>query len=285
MHLERELTLALELADTCGSLALALRHAGDAALEIREKSPQDGLVTRADTEINGRLVDAIRRAFPGDAVIAEESSGVDERVGHDRCWFIDPIDGTAEFARGEASWAIHIGLAVGGVPCLGVVHEPAGARTSWGVIDERGARAFGARPGEAARPLRVTATPLEALRLVSSKSHASPRITVVMERLAIPPARNLRIGSTGVKMAAIAWGDADLYVHPKAGTKLWDTCAPDAVLRAAGGHAGDLRGDPLVYAGAGLANEAGLLACAAANRVALVDRLAADVARWLDQSA
>ena len=282
MRLDAELALALRLAETCGELALALRRAGDDALDIREKSPEDGLVTRADTEINGRLVDAIRRAFPGDAVIAEESAAAEEgeRQRRDRCWFIDPIDGTSEFARGEPSWAIHIGLCVAGQPALGVVHEPAGGRTSWGVLDGAGPRAAGRRSGGASRDLHVALAPLDHLRLVSSKSHASPRILEVMERLAIPPERNLRIGSTGVKMAAIAWGEADLYVHPRAGTKLWDTCAPDALLRAAGGLVGDLGGAPLRYRGAGLGNDGGVLACAAAGGDAVVARLAPLVAAW-----
>jgi 3'(2'), 5'-bisphosphate nucleotidase len=54
-------------------------------------------------------------------------------------------------------------------------------------------------------------------------------------------------GSAGSKCALIASGAADLYVHPVPYLKEWDTCAPEAMLRAAGGRVTDCRGDALRY--------------------------------------
>lgn len=259
--LDDELRTALALARECGRIALAYQTGGSAAMQTRDKPDDAGPVTQADTEINARLVGALRAAFPGDAVVGEESAADAEAAsGAARCWYVDPIDGTTEYARGEACWAIQIGLCIDGEPVLGVVHEAAAGILTWGVRHRDRAEACVVRGDTPPAPLRPSARGLDALRLVSSKSHASPKTLEVMEVLRIAPERNLRIGSVGVKINTIARGDAELYVHPRAGTKLWDTCAPYAVLRAAGGAMTDLLGRPLEYDPRRLGHEAGLVA-------------------------
>lgn len=275
LPLDRELGLALDLARSCGAHALAIQRTG--LLETRDKPDDEGPVTRADTEVNARIVAALRAGFPDDDIIAEESGG--EVRGRARCWYIDPIDGTTEFARGEAEWAVQIGLCIDGEPVLGVVHEAGAGRLSWGLCGRAGARAMIEEGGEA-RPLRTGGARLDALRLISSKSHASPRIAAVMTALVIPTNRNLRVGSTGVKMNAVARDLADLYVHPSKGTKLWDSCAPHAVLLAAGGQVSDVRGLPLIYDPHHLANDFGLLASHGPEHAAIVAAIRPAVAEW-----
>lgn len=275
VSLDRELGLALDLARSCGALALSYQTGG--LLDTRDKPNDEGPVTRADMEVNARIVAALRAAFPGDDVIAEESDAV--VAGKARCWYVDPIDGTTEFARGEAEWAVQIGLCVDGEPVLGVVHEAGALRLAWGVTWAGEQRAELEIDGE--RTLLTSRdVELTALRLVSSKSHASPRIAEVMRALAIAEDRNLRMGSTGVKMTAVARGLAELYVHPSRGTKLWDSCAPHALLRAAGGRVSDVRGVPLVYDPRHLPNEFGLLATHGPRHDEIVAALAPVVASW-----
>lgn len=283
MDLSRELDVALDLARRCGAIALDYQRQGRDALEIRDKGHDQGLVTRADTELNTRLVEALHRAFPDDVIVAEESSDmVDaDRRSAARCWQIDPIDGTSEYSRLESSWAIHIGLVIDGEAALGVVHEPARGRISWGVNVGPKLGSWGQR--ERGQPFRLQrqAVGLDELRMVSSKSHVSPKTIEVMEALQIPSKRNLRLGSTGVKTMTLAWQESDLYVHPSAGTKLWDTAAPHAVLRGAGCTLSDLLGRPLRYRGPSIGNDAGLLACGADEHSEIRDRLHALAERWL----
>jgi len=283
MQLRRELRVALDLAQDSGSIALAYQRQGREALEIRDKGSDQGLVTRADTELNAAIVDALSEAFPGDAILAEESVDISDDAWRraDRCWQIDPIDGTSGFSRLGSSWAIHIGLIVDGEPALGVVYEPARGRMSWGVCIDDEREAWGRRENGAPFPLRRQPVALDQLRLVSSKNHASPRIAEVMEALSVAESRNLRISSTGVKMMTVAWGDSDLYVHPRKGTKLWDTAAPHAILRGAGGELSDLRGEALRYRGPSIGNDAGLLACGASEHPEVSRRLRALADVWL----
>jgi 3'(2'), 5'-bisphosphate nucleotidase len=76
-------------------------------------------------------------------------------------------------------------------------------------------------------------------------------------------------GSAGVKAAKVACGEADLYVQPKSAGKLWDACAPEAIVRAAGGAWVDSKGAPYSYARETLENVTGV----AAGHPALVKQM------------
>ncbi len=67
-------------------------------------------------------------------------------------------------------------------------------------------------------------------------------------------------GSAGLKAAEVAMGTADVYFQPGKAGKRWDTCAPEAILSAAGGLATDSFGRPIDYAGPELQNHKGFLA-------------------------
>jgi 3'(2'), 5'-bisphosphate nucleotidase len=86
---------------------------------------------------------------------------------------------------------------------------------------------------------------VEPVRLIRSRSHPDPLLSELETRLSDSVA--VLCGSVGVKCARIATGDADVYVHPVAFLKEWDTCAPEAVLRGAGGRVTDCGGQPLLY--------------------------------------
>jgi len=261
MRFRHELSVTRGLALRCGQLALDVRARGAKTLAATDKPDDQGLVTAADTAINRIIVETLHKAFPDDGIVAEETTEdfcPGTQLANNRCWFIDPIDGTRDYADGDPGWAVQIGMCEAGVPVFGLIFEPTVQRLSWG------GREIGATAqivGEAAKPVTRIHRSLDALELVSSKNHASPRIKEVMQALAIPESRNLRIGSVGVKISTISRGETDVYIHPRGGTKSWDTCAPQAILEGAGGTMSDLLGRPLRYDGADLVNRSGLLAC------------------------
>jgi 3'(2'), 5'-bisphosphate nucleotidase len=124
-----------------------------------------------------------------------------------------------------------------------VVHQPTVGRTFFATPDGAFVEINGGRT-----PLAVSTTsdPTTA-RLVASASHRSDDIDRVKSTLGISDEQN--IGSVGVKLALIAMGVRDLYVNPWPKTKAWDTCAPEAILVAAGGRLTDLFGTPIDYLG------------------------------------
>lgn len=280
-----ELNFALKLAKRCGEIAISYWKTSPEVLNASEKPGQQGPVTRADLEINSQIVEALHDAFPDDAVVAEETAQTNQQPSwntYHRCWFIDPIDGTSEFIRGEPSWAIHIGLCIGGKPSLGVVYIPANRHLFWGVstLEYRSAmlQVKEEKPHLLWLPHEYDE---KQLRLVSSKSHESPRINTVVSELSIAQKNHLRTGSTGVKITTVAQCLADFYIHPSRGTRLWDSCAPQVILEAAGGVLTDLFGHPLNYQGTDFENRFGLLAASRALHPYLVEKLRHHVQQWL----
>jgi 3'-phosphoadenosine 5'-phosphosulfate (PAPS) 3'-phosphatase len=275
MILEHELETALDLAARCGVLALEIQSGGASSLQTSDKPDNQGPVTRADIAVEATIVETLRASFPGDAILAEELARDPSWQHASRVWMIDPVDGTREFSEGDASWAIHIALVIEGQPVLGVVHEPGSDRTSW-AVDHQGQRHAWCRTGNGRAPVALHGVggTAQSWKMVTSKSHRSSRSDEIAAVLGIGPDEQLRTGSTGVKIALIARGEAQMYAHPTVGTKLWDTCAPQVVLHASGGCLTDMCGMPLPYGGLGLSNDRGLLATGrGVDHDALVERL------------
>lgn len=280
--LEHELEIAIDVVRRCGTIALEIQAGGEDTLQTSDKANDQGPVTRADLAVESAIVAALRAAFPDDAILAEESAAASNWRQHQRVWMIDPVDGTKDFASGDTSWAIHVGLTIEGRPALGVVHEPGRNRMCWAVDHQDRRHAWCRRDGEAqVEALHGLGRGDQQWRLVTSKSHRSERLDALMQELDITPEQTLRTASTGVKISMVGRGVAEFYAHPTVGTKLWDAAAPQAILHASGGRLTDMRGQPLVYTGPALGNDFGLLASGqGVDHDALVDRLRPLVDRW-----
>lgn len=256
--------------------ARAAREAGQIILEIYaapfdvvEKAGGQGPVTEADSRANELIVEALRREFPSDSIIAEESYRRDETASS-RCWFVDPLDGTREFVERNGMFAVHIGLAVEGRPVAGVVFAPVSGKLYQGA-SEGGCWLL---HQDQRRRLEVPHAPdVRNLHLLVSRSHPSRRTRAIMERLGITKVTEQ--GSVGLKVGLIAEGAGDLYLHPSPRSSRWDTCAPEALLRAAGGVLTDSEGSPYVYDGVELANARGIIACSPTVLDAVLPVLAA----------
>jgi histidinol-phosphatase len=125
MSYEKDLALALELADIADEISLARFRALDLHVENKpDRSP----VTDADRSVELALKKLLAAKAPADALIGEEfgSTGAASRT-----WIIDPIDGTANYLRGVPVWATLIALAIDGKPVVSVVSAPAMGRRWW----------------------------------------------------------------------------------------------------------------------------------------------------------
>jgi 3'(2'), 5'-bisphosphate nucleotidase len=178
-------------------------------------------------------------------VCAEESAVEDSAraaAKGGRCWFVDPLDGTKEFVSRNGEFCVMVGLAVEGRATLGALVAPAWGRAFAGVVGVGAWEllADGARRSLQA-PVRAEAA---GATLMCSRSHANPRVAALAERLSL---RSRVCGSVGLKMASVATGEADAYIHLGPGPKLWDGCAPEAVARAAGATVTDETGGVIRY--------------------------------------
>jgi 3'(2'), 5'-bisphosphate nucleotidase len=110
------------------------------------------------------------------------------------------------------------------------------------------------------------------MRLAASRSHRSPRMDQVVKRLGVRD--EVQRGSVGIKIGLIIEQQCDLYVHLSPRTKQWDTCAPEVILREAGGRLTDLFGQPLRYNSPEVKNQNGIVASNGAAHDRIISILA-----------
>ena len=209
--------------------AAELAHQAGQVLRALQEGPLEGkeLGAEGDRRSHELLIGLLAERFPRDRVRSEEDDRATELADPDgRVWIIDPLDGTREYSERRTDWAVHVALAVDGVPAVGAVALP-GLDL---VLDTGDPPALPSLP--------------EVPRLVMSRTRPPEFVPFVAERLG---AMTVPMGSAGAKISAVVRGEAEVYVHA-GGQYEWDSCAPVAVALAAGLHASRIDGSPLRYA-------------------------------------
>ncbi len=204
---------------------------------IRLKGPID-LVTEYDVEAERRLRAALSSALPY-RIVGEEGGASGEPSGG-AVWYVDPIDGTTNFAHGHPFFCISLGLYTDdGVGLAGVVHAPALA-TTW--VGGRGQGV--ARNGKAVRvstrgdlnsALCATGFPYDRRETDDDNLR---ELGAVLKRV-----RGIRrCGSAALDLALVADGTYDAYWEQRLG--VWDMAAGALLVEAAGGRLSDYDGGP-----------------------------------------
>jgi 3'(2'), 5'-bisphosphate nucleotidase len=215
--LSEEHKIAAELAAEAGVGLMALRGHSEGGKALGREG---------DRFSHDLLMARLGEAFPADRIRSEEADrnvGLETPAG--RVWIVDPLDGTREYGEGREDWAVHVALAVDGVPVVGAVALPA-LEVVLGTGDPPSLAEAAARP-----------------RIVVSRSRPPGFVSRVAERLG---ADIVPMGSAGAKIAAVIRGEAEIYLHA-GGQYEWDSAAPVAVAIATGLHATRLDGSPLRY--------------------------------------
>ncbi|WP_109477830.1 inositol monophosphatase family protein [Paraburkholderia sp. C35] len=225
MHLR--FSAACAIAREAGCLIRERFLARDEALNFKFKGPQDYL-TETDGEVEKLIATRIAEAFPDDAFLGEESGG---QVG-ERLWIVDPIDGTADFARGVPYFCVSIAYVEHGKTEIGVLYDP--------MIDEL----FVARRGHGAtlngKPIKVSpVTDIRQSVVELGWSARTPfeRYTKLLGKLNAQGAGVKRRGSGALGLAYVAMGRQDAYceLHINA----WDAAAGVLLVEEAGGWTND----------------------------------------------
>ena len=236
---DREFREARAAAEAAASVIRAHYDKGGIAVETKaDESP----VTAADRDANAVILDRLRVVFPDDAILSEESPDDSRRLAARRVWIIDPLDGTRDFVARTGEFAVHVALAIDGVAVVGVVVRPVTASVFYAVA---GQGAFCARAGQTER-LRVSdRATLAALRIGVSRLNASSRVGAALRAGGLEG--NAVTMGASVKYMAIARGALDAAVNLSPGECEWDTCAPEVIVREAGGQVTDGGGRPFRY--------------------------------------
>jgi 3'(2'), 5'-bisphosphate nucleotidase len=211
-------SLASELARAAGTVLLALRSTN--VLGARE------LGAAGDAISHQLLTRALAHHRPRDAVLSEEAAADPARLEASRVWIIDPLDGTREYGEGREDWAVHVALAIDGIPGPSAVALPALDRVWSSALP-------GPLPPAHAGPLRIAVSR-------SRPPQEAELVAAALEAELVP------MGSAGFKAMAVLSGAADAYLHA-GGQYEWDSAAPVGVVAAAGLHASRIDGSPLLY--------------------------------------
>src|ERR1051325_2460554 len=120
---EHELRVACELARMAG--AAILEHY-EGPLRIAQKNYDNDVEpgTQADTIAKVLFVNHLKREFPNDGILGEDSIDTMRRLEKSRVGMVDPLDGTNGFIDGNGDFAVQIGLSEDGQCILGVVYQP-----------------------------------------------------------------------------------------------------------------------------------------------------------------
>jgi 3'(2'), 5'-bisphosphate nucleotidase len=197
-------------------------------IEVRAEG-LEGIELKAagDQRSQAFLAAQLTEHFSADAVLSEEAADDQRRLGHERVWIIDPLDGTREFSEPpRTDWAVHVALAVDGFPVVGAVALPAAGLTL-----------------STAEPPTVPDVGSRPPRILVSRTRPTEHAQLLAERLG---GELVPMGSAGAKAMAVVRGEADIYAH-SGGQYEWDSAAPVAVAAAAGLHVSRLDGGPLRY--------------------------------------
>ena len=211
--------LSAHLATEAGRLLLEVRA------ELSEATAADRKA-QGDKRSHDFLMAELARARPDDAVLSEEGVDNPVRLGADRVWIVDPLDGTREFSELDRDdWAVHVALWERGDLVAGAVALPGQGVTI------------------ATPEVRVPSVHAGAPRILVSRTRPPAAAVQVRDALG---GTLVEMGSAGAKVAAVVQGRAEVYVHA-GGQYEWDSAAPVAVARAAGLHTSRIDGTPLRY--------------------------------------
>ena len=249
--MDKELEVARQLAREAGKILMQYYRDGAKV----EWKGHDDPVTAADKAANEMLVRELQRAFPLDAILSEEAPDDTARLTNERVWMVDPMDGTKQFIERIDEFAVMIGLAVAGVPRVGVVFNPATDKMYYA------AHGLGAylETGLTTKRLRVDPqSDLRQMTAAMSRSHHSPQVDRVRNALGITG--EARSGSVGLKVGLLTEAKAHVYIHIGSKTNQWDTCGPAAILTEAGGVITDNYGAPLDFNTPNVRNMHGIIA-------------------------
>lgn len=195
--------------------------------EIKEKGDVSNLVTSSDIAVQRELKERLTRLIPGSLFIGEEGDIPEFEAEY--VWVVDPIDGTANYARNLGLSVISVALIYRKNQHIGVVFFPYREETFYAIAGE-GAFLNGERIHVSDRPFRAslfcTATCLY------DKSLAGPCFKI-MERVYSESDDFRRLGAAALELCEVAAGRADLYFEIR--LSCWDYAAATLIIKEAGG--------------------------------------------------
>jgi myo-inositol-1(or 4)-monophosphatase len=192
------------------------------------------LVTEADRASERLVVERLRSHFPSHGIVAEEGGG--HESASEYTWYVDPLDGTTNFAHSFPMFNVTLGLQRAGEPVVGVVYDPIRQEM---FTAERGAGAYLNNRRIKTSSVKKLADSLASTGFPSRKRHHNVNIHFYYQ-LAMASHGVRRTGSAAIDLAYVACGRLDFFWE--FGLKPWDMAAGTLLVQEAGGRVSDMRG-------------------------------------------
>ncbi|HOL71376.1 MAG TPA: inositol monophosphatase family protein [Bryobacteraceae bacterium] len=241
------LETAMEIAREAGAL---LANYFERRIGYQLKGEYD-LVTEADRASEKLVVERLHSHFPSHSVVAEEGTG--QQRCSEFCWYVDPLDGTTNFAHGFPAFNVTLALEQAGELVAGCIFDPirqemfAAERGSGAYLNHRRIRV--SKVDKLEETLVATGFP-------SRKRHANLNIHFYYQ-MAMFTHGVRRAGSAALDLAYVACGRLDAFwefnLNP------WDVAAGILLIREAGGTVTDMRGGPAKLRGEHILADNGLV--------------------------
>jgi myo-inositol-1(or 4)-monophosphatase len=194
------------------------------------------LVTEMDRRSEDYLIGQVHAHFPDHAIVSEEAGNLDGSTG---CWYIDPLDGTMNYAHGVPIFSVSVAYAEGDQILLGVVYDP--------MQDECFSAELGGGAFLNGRPIHVgPQSSLDQAFLVTGFPYDIRRTAFnnveLFGRLVLRAQSVRRLGSAALDLGYVAAGRFDGYWEIR--LKPWDLAAGALIVAEAGGVITSFEGGP-----------------------------------------
>ena len=222
-----------------------------------EYKPGDEPVTIADKKSDELIVRALKKEYPNDRILSEENGLYTPENPNNKCWFIDPIDGTKEFIARNGEFAIQIGMTDNEKLQFGLVYQPIGENL---YIAGLGEGCWWHSPENGWNKLHVRKTDFS--NLIMAQSRSMPCEVGMSVHTALNGKGTVVHGGVGLKLMAIARQGCDYYINNSNKTKAWDVAAPEILFEEAGGIMCDITGEDFCYNPENYTHKHGIMAIA-----------------------
>ena len=225
-----DLETAAEIAREAGAL---LANYFERRVAYETKGEFD-LVTEADRASEKLVVERLRSHFPSHRIVAEEGGG--HQSASEYCWYVDPLDGTTNFAHSFPVFNVTLGLERAGEMVAGVVYDPMRQEM---FTAERGGGAYLNNRRVRVSGVKRLSDSLASTGFPSRQRHHNINIHFYYQ-LAMASHGVRRTGSAAVDLAYVACGRLDFFWE--FGLKPWDMAAGTLLVEEAGGRVSDMFG-------------------------------------------
>lgn len=206
---------------------------------VKKHKGKIDIVTSADLAVDDFFHKKIGKAYPGVPILTEETAPDDflAQASEQLLWVVDPLDGTANFARGDSNYSISVALVSYGQPLVGALFVPVHSRLFWARADGNAAYWNGRR---------IHVSPISTLEeavVCTDWSHIleTRDATTSFLRKIFGTVRQIKIlGSAATDISLLAWGGVDIYHHVH--LMPWDVAASALIADKAGAIVTDTKG-------------------------------------------